>query len=93
MTTKLTPGPWSHNGDPIFKYLTILVRRDTNTGHVVALKGLPIDEAKANANLLVSAPDLYEALKGVIEGIDNFCVSEAHFQKGRAALAKAESGA
>ena len=51
-------------------------------------------QAKANARLISSAPDMYEALKGLLQRwMDPGSITSEHWEAARAALSKAEGGA
>lgn len=67
--TKWTKGPWSF--DPINTELVIQENSDPYT-YVAEIwyddpefDGVSIDERKANASLIIAAPDMYEALEKV----------------------------
>lgn len=83
MKSKHTPGPWKH---------------DDTWGLIVATDGSEIaachagrtgsaTETKANACLIASAPELLEALKGVLAVADR---RTKEFDAARAAIAKAQ---
>ena len=57
-----TGGGWHRNIPPISKYPVIFAGRNTHIA-VVETKGLPIEEAEANARLIAAAPQIAQALK------------------------------
>ena len=59
MNAKYTPGPWLVNG--------VSVHTEDNQRIVGPGIGVPNEEAKANACLIATAPDLLEALKALLE--------------------------
>lgn len=58
-----TPGPWQRNIPPATKYTTVFVGRNTHIMDVLPSRGIPADQAEANLNLVVAAPDMLEALR------------------------------
>ena len=60
-----TPGPWHRNIPPATHYNTIWSGRNTHVVRIVR-DGLPDAEVEANCNLVVAAPDLLAALKGLL---------------------------
>lgn len=86
-----TPGPWF--AQPGF--LTIFNLSGGTTGLTCAIATVlsdqpGMDAAKANARLIAAAPELLEALKGVLRVADRKTVE---FDAARSAIAKAEGGA
>lgn len=66
-----TKGPWHRNIAPAAKYSTIFAGRNE---HVAAIHHAKTgDEAEANHNLMVAAPELLEALENVVAAY------QAHF--------------
>lgn len=101
MTAKHTPGPWHRNIRPAAKYPVVWSGRNK---HVLVIKtiGLTEEEIEANINLVVSSPDLLDALQaeeewrareaaGAIDPEWDYEVMVA--TKRRAAIAKATGGA
>ena len=95
--SKHTPGPWSANGKANEADYVV---RDQN-GHALASVFLPTNvlEAEANARLIAAAPDLLEALQGIVaadfESVPRTAVYRAVKllqDEARAAIAKAEGG-
>lgn len=90
--TKHTPGPWTKgpygdlygsNGIPVQVY-------GTGMGSTT----LPDETSKANAALVIAAPDLLEALKNLVEVLDGLFDDGPvrGIEEARAAIAKAEGG-
>lgn len=90
-----TPGPWVIY-EPDVNSLEL---RDGCGGYICELttEGCEIPpDARANARLIAAAPDLLEALKDMVNGIDNEIGrsrTDTNFPKARAAIAKAEAAA
>lgn len=80
-----TPGPWKigKNG---FDHYAITNGVEKIIAELDAGSFLPEEEDKANARLIAAAPDMAEALKGVLRVADRKTVE---FDVVRAALAKA----
>ena len=95
MTVKHTPGPWqwTQHFDP-----TISIYKD-GFGQIARLYDSSAGTGKANARLIAAAPDLLEALQGILgyfDSGDGVSVSQATIKAGsgeikaaRAAIAKA----
>lgn len=75
---KHTPGPWYHdfasgmkNGNAVL--LEYFVRRDGDDIAIAADIADPVtgSPSEANARLIAAAPDLLEALQGLLRGIAN----------------------
>ena len=87
MSTQHTPGPWSVN----FKKFDEVT---ASNGAIVAscnkLTGLV--NLQANARLIAAAPDLLEALKGLVAWADDLRREDPveDLRKARAAISKAE---
>jgi hypothetical protein len=62
---KHTPGPWGRNIRPVSKYPIVYAGRNTHIARVIT-DGLEEAEAEANADLIAAAPDLLEALRGIL---------------------------
>lgn len=64
METKHTPGPWScdHGDTP-----TVYPDNDKDYGIIADVYG---DQAQANARLIAAAPELLEALKEMLTGLE-----------------------
>jgi hypothetical protein len=92
MTTKHTPGPWTVQDGTLTIYtLTNSVTNAVAVACRVRLDGGSIvlgEEAKANAALIASAPDLYAALKVAADRLEEACLFQ-DAEAARAALAKA----
>lgn len=109
MSTQHTPGPWigagPSFGDPYPRYTTSIVteREDDDEG-IVEICELPFhhrdDENEANARIIAAAPDLLEAIKGLLESVtdainagdwkvDGACDPDIDIQRANAAIAKA----
>lgn len=63
---KHTPGPWNRNIKPAKKYATIYAGRNTHVCHL-SVSGLTDEEIEGNCNLIAAAPDLLNALQGVMD--------------------------
>lgn len=63
---KHTPGPWNRNIKPAKKYATIYAGRNTHVCHL-SVSGLTDEEIEGNCNLITAAPDLLNALQGVMD--------------------------
>lgn len=85
--SKHTPGPWKWTGQAV----------TVPSGQRLLVNGvsLPLgnhadsEEADANARLIAAAPDLLEALKGVVAVADR---KTDEFDRARAAIANATGG-
>lgn len=64
MTHTPTPGPWKSDGVLIWAGNAVIAQAD--------IAGVEYNEAAraANANLIASAPDLYESLKVILDGFE-----------------------
>ena len=79
--TKFTPGPWETDFFNVEDQGVYMVRDSLNqavcqcfTQYPFAGKpGITDDEAEANANLIAAAPELYEALRGVVQEACGTC--------------------
>lgn len=80
--TKFTPGPWERDGLKI---------RVHGRGVICAVVARPQDggtfDCQENASLIAAAPEMYEALKEVLE---SFAAPDAALEKVQRALARAE---
>lgn len=92
---KHTPGVWVANGNQIEakSRLNTIICTTGGSGVQYATNGRP-DEAKANAKLIAAAPDMVEALKGLLFAqqhlISQFDDADLDaVDKARTALAKA----
>jgi hypothetical protein len=94
-----TPGPWDYYD--MAAYGIAICKGGIggqNVGHAHMYVGLTAEETTANARLIAAAPELLEALKGVIVNFPAFnrdrhpCLGDA-LDAARAAIAKAEGGA
>lgn len=65
-TQKHTQGPWGRNIAPAWKYPIIFAGQNTHVAKLITNE-LPESEQEANARLIASAPDLLEALKGLMQ--------------------------
>ena len=95
MTTKFTPGPFSV-AETRHKY-DIVIRGPKNEPiALVLIAGFSKKEGAANANLLAAAPDLLEALRGMLAMWRSVCRAQgwepehlAEAVRAQAAIAKA----
>lgn len=77
--SKHTPGPWSvSNGQVMSEYAIKAECRGSGFGSSVAIvtqrdgqNPLPHDEAMANARLIAAAPELLDALRGMLAIVEN----------------------
>ncbi len=60
---KFTKGGWGRNIKPISKYPTIFAGRNTHIAVVKTDGRMPLEEAEANADLIVAGPKLFAALE------------------------------
>lgn len=98
MSTQHTPGPWH-----VSKASPTRVIESGPRGNSIAKMGLNLgacsqEEAEANARLIAAAPDLLEALQGMLLGFSltqnpDAYPSDAPCNKARAAIAKATRAA
>lgn len=92
--TKPTPGPWSFNAklSASENHRGFTIRSDA--GWVLA-DVIPVDEGgvegKANARLIAAAPDLLEAVRGLLDALPSATTHPA-IAAARAAIAKATGG-
>jgi hypothetical protein len=89
MTDKYTPGPWA-----VTDTVGTIYSQARNGQHQICqgpVLGAPVtppnEERKANAMLIAAAPEMLEALRGVIRVADRATVE---FDAARIAIAKAE---
>jgi len=70
-TTKHTPGPWKFwdRADPFSALVTDDAGIAGIAAPIVRIRGIEMspEEMRANARLIAAAPDLLEALRGIIE--------------------------
>jgi hypothetical protein len=93
MTARHTPAPWHVGSDTSGDALTIW---SAQPGTVIGVAfddsvrrdAPPLMEAHANARLMSAAPEIYEALRGMVDNSGN--VASIWMSKALAALAKAE---
>lgn len=64
--TKFTPKPWHRNIKPATKYNTIFAGRNTHIAYL-ATSGLTPEEVEANCDLIIKAPEMYQALHDLFE--------------------------
>ena len=88
--TKWTPGPWdkSHNGH----YWDIGVRDDCPVVPIYPSTCIGVQTGmEANANLIVAAPELYDALENLVRELEETGLQAEwdNYPQARAALAKA----
>ena len=96
----ITKGKWkrgSLNDEPFARSCLSIYQEDGRRIAEVSREGfMRIEEAEANAQLIASAPDLYEALKEMLYIYDRSTnegtVGFGTCTKARKALAKAEGG-
>lgn len=87
-----TPGPWHRNIPPASRYPVIFQGRNR---HVLLVahprSGMPEDEHEANFNLVVAAPCLLAAARGVLGAWEAGDLAEA-VRVLAAAVSRAENG-
>lgn len=89
--TNFTPGPWSLDNNDVRDEAQAV--ESEATGCIVA-EACTLDrpgDCEANAHLIAAAPELYEALEGIMraEARDRVMPAGAEWDAARAALAKA----
>lgn len=88
--TKFTPGPWEVidrlSGSENHYGWRLVSRSGYLIGEIYPLGSDPTDEAQANAQLAKAAPDMYEALKDLLDQVDDY----VYVSKALAAIAKAD---
>lgn len=105
MTTKHTPGPWSHgwnttNGltGPRCAPTVVLGHQEVPVQEPIHAGGRPVawvlssrrdDRAEADARLIAAAPDLLKALEELLEVTDFHELYGSRTEAARAAIAKA----
>lgn len=95
MSAQHTPGPWWLQADGAGWYVECTPERGHSVAYVRAEAGeddpdTPDAEKEANARLIAAAPELLEALRGVLRVADRATVE---FDAARAAIAKATGSA
>ena len=86
MTSKHTPGPWSVEHDFMDESAFAILSDDC-----VVATAWGNDHVDANAHLIAAAPDMLEALRGVVDTCRADCPAGLPaLSDARAALAKAE---
>lgn len=92
MSTQHTPGPWfwDHEGADAMA----LVEEDgTTILHLATLRNsTAARHMEANAQLIAAAPELLEALQGILAGVAG-CERDPKWELARVAIAKATGGA
>lgn len=68
---KYTSGPWRFKGfDPEFNTVPVINSGSYDLGvHFLGTHGLTNEEKEANAHLIAAAPDLFDALQNIMNGI------------------------
>lgn len=66
MTSSHTKGGWNRNIKPASKYTTIFAGRNTHVAYI-ATRGVTDEEAEANINLIVAAPDLLDIAVMIVD--------------------------
>ena len=89
MSAKHTPGPWEDVGPNEEGERCIFGGDDSGVAVTIPVGNPDMNEARsiANARLIAAAPELLEAIKGVVRIADRNTVE---FDAARAAIAKAE---
>ncbi len=83
--SKHTPGPWK----PTYESDPYRLVDHTDGREIAAVSGVDNENRDANARLIAAAPDLLEALKGLLPMWESG-VSEPWVEAAKAAIAKAE---
>lgn len=83
---KFTPGPWRRYNGPLMRSIWSDRNRGKDESAVAQICGPRQydEESDANAHLIAAAPDLYEALEGILDE-----VSPENISRALSALAKA----
>ena len=84
-----TPGAWRVDNDN-----DVVAKLGYMIADLMVMDGKPTEEDRANARLIAAAPDLLEALNGLIEEIDD-CAQPSDwdfYDASRAAIARAKGG-
>lgn len=96
---QVTFGNWGDEYATLKQEGTSIEGRFQAVTDMIVYGSVPVDEAKANARLIAAAPDLYEALQGLIDALPSAEEMAATGQvegpglvAARAALAKAKAG-
>lgn len=90
MSAKHTPGPWSINYDCEYaKHGQLSI--ETND-FFIALVDAGVIAQQANARLIAAAPELLQALQGMVDYYGTASANIEALEAARAALAKAEIG-
>ena len=106
MTTKHTPGPWTHAFNANGSMRGVWGRSDMTSMVCYMTNPVPGNlEGSANAHLIGAAPDLLEALEAIVEDIRETCLDNEIFEdlfldhakhallaRADAAIAKAKGG-
>ena len=94
--SKHTPGPWLIAESVVSRHAVTNMRRIRSKneglehGAVCDVYGIQDgSEASANARLIAAAPDLLEALQGIVSADDAHELTQKHIESARAAIAKA----
>lgn len=106
METKHTPGPWGINNtimvsaSPVILPSSVVAHRYGSTDTICKFSFMtrkPHDEERANARLIAAAPDLLDALRLLLDGLETYAPEFMHglpkadyIRAARAAIAKAE---
>lgn len=80
LADQATKGDWSRNIRPISRYPTIFAGRNTHLAQVVS-RGLPIEEAEANAEMITSAPEMAACIRKLhaeLKRLQHLARLEAH---------------
>lgn len=99
MEPKHTPGPWTSSTPEGFEGFVYIDGQETKSGFVAVVYNTRDEERLANVRLLKTAPELLEALKGLLEHYVSLVESgdagfwnpekEAEVKASRSAIAKA----
>lgn len=97
MTAQHTPGPWSvekcvaNHLHPYYEQGTIIQTVDSEVADECIATIEVSERDEANAYLIAAAPELLEALEGLVENIPHH--DSVSWDKAHAAIAKAKGGA
>jgi len=84
---KVTPGPWRADGG------VVELRHGDDMSRMI-VPGRSLNEGEANAHLIAAAPEMYEALRVLVEyfeeGKHSVLDYESFIARARTAIAKAE---
>ncbi|OFX03297.1 MAG: hypothetical protein A3E78_12235 [Alphaproteobacteria bacterium RIFCSPHIGHO2_12_FULL_63_12] len=86
-----TAGPWHRNIKPVTKYPVIFAGRNTHVA-TIETRGIPLEEAEANCDLMKAAPLMLAALAAMVATADAVlgAIDWPEYREARAAIAAAK---